>query len=157
MATIDSLTNTIGTAAVDRNFTEYPILNQFLWPNPGRYFTHEGEIAHLKSWLKNRTRWLDGAYNAIKENTTPTESKNVILYPNPVGNIFNVDFFTNFTSQNVTLNIYNTQGQIALSKAYFFESSGFQQCIFDSEQLTKGAYIYELIYEDKKVLGKLMK
>jgi len=42
-----------------RNFTRWPILSTWVWPNrvvPGSY---DGEMAALQEWLSARTNWMD--------------------------------------------------------------------------------------------------
>jgi hypothetical protein len=56
---IDSVYNLVGEAQ-ERHFTTWPILGQYIWPNPqpipGSYTE---EISALKSWIANRLMWID--------------------------------------------------------------------------------------------------
>lgn len=43
-----------------RNFDQWQILGERLWPNPGPVpETYEGEIDQLKQWIKERIEWMD--------------------------------------------------------------------------------------------------
>ena len=53
MARIDSAVTVIGEAA-DRNFEQWPILGQYVWPN---YFvgnTYEQDVSYMKTWIKTQ-------------------------------------------------------------------------------------------------------
>ena len=55
---IDSITNYLGPA-VDRNFTKWPILGTYVWPNFIVFSTYEEEINYLKTWTADRILWID--------------------------------------------------------------------------------------------------
>lgn len=55
---IDALALTLEESQV-RNFTEYPVLGQYLWPNNFIGETYAEEIGYLKSWIESRFNWLD--------------------------------------------------------------------------------------------------
>lgn len=69
----DSLRNRIDTIAAylnegqERNFTEWPILGTYVWPNPSPIpTTYLGEIAKLKQWVTDRLGWMDGQINTYQ-------------------------------------------------------------------------------------------
>jgi hypothetical protein len=48
--------------AQQRNFTRWPVLNRYVWPN---YFvgpTYSSEVAWMRDWLMGRTKWIDGQF-----------------------------------------------------------------------------------------------
>ena len=46
--------------AQERNFTLWPILGVYVWPNPGNLpDTYAGEVQKMKNWLAGRLDWLD--------------------------------------------------------------------------------------------------
>ncbi len=46
--------------AAFRNFQRWPILGQYIWPNPTPLsYTYEDEIYALKSWINQRLLWMD--------------------------------------------------------------------------------------------------
>jgi hypothetical protein len=50
--------------AQERNFTLWPILGVYVWPNPGALpDTYAGEVQKMKNWLENRLDWMDFAIN----------------------------------------------------------------------------------------------
>ena len=67
---IDSLVQKIDDLAenlqgdIDLNFQKWPILGNYVWPNPQGYeqrTTYQSEVDYLKTWLTNRIVWLDSA------------------------------------------------------------------------------------------------
>lgn len=51
---------TVLNAAQQRNFTVWPILGTYVWPNPSPIPTsYAGEIIELKDWVQGRWSWLD--------------------------------------------------------------------------------------------------
>ncbi len=56
---IDSMAMVLQEAQ-GRNFRYWPILGQYVWPNPGPLpTTYNGEVTKMKNWLGNRLQWLD--------------------------------------------------------------------------------------------------
>jgi len=50
---------------VSRNFTEWPILDKYVWPNYKINNTYEGEIAYLKDFYLKRLEWMNTSINAL--------------------------------------------------------------------------------------------
>jgi len=57
---VDSNVFALGEAA-NRNFTRWPILGTYVWPNWYIANTYEEEITWMKQWIDGRVAWLDGA------------------------------------------------------------------------------------------------
>lgn len=56
---IDSIATLTSQARV-RHFQKWPVLGQYIWPNPSPIATtYEGEVQTLKGWLAERLDWLD--------------------------------------------------------------------------------------------------
>ena len=53
--------------AQQRNFQRWPVLGQYVWPNPAPYpQTYEEEIANLKEWLRQRAAWMDEHIDTLR-------------------------------------------------------------------------------------------
>ncbi|RZA00409.1 MAG: hypothetical protein EOP47_14065 [Sphingobacteriaceae bacterium] len=46
-----------------KNFTKWPILNMYVWPNPIWLGTYDKEVAQVKKWLNERSLWLNTEIN----------------------------------------------------------------------------------------------
>jgi subtilisin-like proprotein convertase family protein len=58
-AKVDSMAAVLSESA-GRNFLQWPILGQYVWPNPGPLpTTYAGEVNKMKVWVNNRMAWLD--------------------------------------------------------------------------------------------------
>ncbi len=47
-----------------QNFTRWPILNTYVWPNQAVNGSYNAEVAWLKNWLQRRVAWMDANMNA---------------------------------------------------------------------------------------------
>jgi len=55
---MDSMVVTMGSA-VERNYTQWPVLGVHVWPNVFVGDTYVSDLNYLKSWLLNRLNWMD--------------------------------------------------------------------------------------------------
>lgn len=57
---ITTYSNVLTTAgAVEKNFSTWPVLGVYVWPNNFVGNTYAEELGHLNSWLEDRLQWLD--------------------------------------------------------------------------------------------------
>lgn len=86
MARIDSLAGLLQESQ-QRNFTQWPILGIYTWPNVAPFpTTYAGEIQKLKQWIQVRMNWMDQNLPGICSTvgtTTPTDRTSLQLWPNP--------------------------------------------------------------------------
>lgn len=94
-AEFDSLSAVL-SVSTDLNFTKWPILGVYVWPNPSPIpQDYPGEIAKIKSWIQSRINWLDShwpgncAPNAAGEPQVARETWRIV--PNPNGGAFAVE------------------------------------------------------------------
>ena len=63
---IDAYISTLNNAgAIISNFTEWPILSEWIWPNNFVGTTYQEESDYLKGWLTDRLSWLDTNISAL--------------------------------------------------------------------------------------------
>lgn len=80
----------------DRNFERWPILGIYVWPNPSPIpVDYAGEIDNLKTWLHNRTQWLDAnlpgnCNTGISD--SDIDSCSPFVYPNPCSESFTLSW-----------------------------------------------------------------
>lgn len=46
-----------------RNFSRWPILGKYVWPNFVFFGTYRAEVGYLKDWLRARAAWLDSQWS----------------------------------------------------------------------------------------------
>jgi hypothetical protein len=134
--------------AQERNFTTWPILGIYVWPNPWPYPpTYEGEVSALKTWMHNRLAWLDANMPGTCEtthNVNYAEIKSTFdIYPNPVSNKLNVEFQTSKRSQ-VEISIINQQGVLIHTTGNFTKTAGEWLETLDMKSYAPGVYLLRI-------------
>ncbi len=84
MADLDADIQYMGEA-IDRNFTRWPTLGFYFWPNYFVGSTYQEEINYLKTWINSRLEWMDGNVSLSSgEFASAYKAYNVSVFPNPV-------------------------------------------------------------------------
>lgn len=117
---IDSVVSLTGEAR-QRHFQKWPVLGQYVWPNPQPIPTsYEGEISALKEWVHNRLVWLDnnmpneGACEDWPQNVV--ETMKVEMFPNPTGET-NINIKIRVKNEQViTLQVTDASGRLMHSQ-----------------------------------------
>lgn len=83
---IDSLTAYLNEAR-QRNFQKWPVLGQYVWPNPYVGQTWEDELNYFKNWINGRFLWMNNAINQFtdvsEKEPLPVDMIIAETYPNP--------------------------------------------------------------------------
>lgn len=115
---IDSL-ETVLDQPQQRNFTRWPILNQYIWPNNYVGNTYSNELNYLKNWIVNRLSWLDANIARLEVITDlpekPNAQGNISIYPNPNQGNFHIRF-DKMPKSDFKIEIFNHLG-----KSIFFK------------------------------------
>ncbi len=129
-------------AAIDRNFTLWPHLGQYIWAEPTPIpQDYDEEITYFKNWLAQRIGWLDNNMPGncandvigIKERDL---SQQVSLYPNPARDVAHIDFSVPINGQ---LTVYSTMGQQIMQHSV----SG-TRVQLNTHQLDNGVYLIQV-------------
>ena len=120
-ALIDSVFNLVNEART-RHFQRWPVLGQYIWPNPNPIPTsYEGEIAALKTWISSRLQWLDNNMPNIGacSDITPAATDPVIIAinPNPFSDNGTISI-TLTNAQSISLDVFDAGGRKLYSKNY---------------------------------------
>lgn len=106
---IDSVSN-LTSQARQRHFNKWPVLGQYVWPNPQPIATtYDGEIETLKTWLVERLKWID----ANVPNTGACFD-----YPTNVSASVMIKAFPNPMHDNLTLLIDSRNPQMLNMQVY---------------------------------------
>lgn len=111
---IDSMQRNLGEAA-NRNFEQWVILNEPVWPNNYVGGSYEAEITYLKEWVIDRLAWLDFQFDVVLSLEVEEEG-NFRLYPNPTEKGFFLESELPWKGDEI-LRIINSMGQLVDSYA----------------------------------------
>jgi len=135
---IDSLTTRLADAQ-QRNFSAFPILNQYVWANNYVGGSYENEINYLKNWIFDRMEWmdskLDGFMYPYAVETNGLDGLDLHVFPNPVLREFSMLLYADRGSE-LEIEFINTLGQTTHREAYGL-SPGSQTLYFGSEVVNK--------------------
>lgn len=120
MAHIDSLANVLQESQ-QRNFQRWPVLGQYIWPNPTSIpTTWMGEILELKQWLTQRLAWLDanmpGTITAV-EPEVPHEIS-VEITPNPFTDEAHIHIHTP-RPMEVLAEVFDLNGKLIATRFHY--------------------------------------
>lgn len=158
---IDSVV-TLTAEARTRHFQRWPILGQYIWPNPQPIATtYSGEISYLKEWLNNRLNWIDNNLpNTGKCEDWPVEAAGtlqVAVYPNPTNGDGTIRIKSK-TNQLVYLHVYDAAGRLVHLQS--INAVPVSNYIAIQKMKAWQAGIYYFIFENKegeKINRKVMK
>jgi len=74
--------------AQQRNFTRWPVLGEYVWPNAVVEGSYGGELVYLKTWIRDRLGWIDAMLPPVptavaSDPARPEAFQLVGPYPNP--------------------------------------------------------------------------
>jgi hypothetical protein len=151
MADLDTHIQYLGEA-INRNFTRWPILGVYVWPNYFVGTTYQEEIDYLKTWITSRLEWMDGNVSlSSSEFASIYKEYNVSVFPNPVKDQLNISLTTKDVSR-IDCEITNLLGQTVFTSAYSPVSEGEQAFRFEIPNVASGYYILKLT-QKQKVIG----
>ncbi|MDH5608693.1 MAG: CotH kinase family protein [Cyclobacteriaceae bacterium] len=134
-----------------RNFTRWPVLGQWVWPNPEDHIglTYQQEIDYLKMWLSARLDWLDTNINLLEAQTPMGLNDGIAsltVYPNPVSQEFRI------LSRNSVLDIrlYDMNGRTM--KHWTQAQEGYEVAL-----LKPGLYVLAVRFEDQSEVKYLLR
>ena len=156
---IDSIATALNESQ-QRNFIQFPILGAYILPNPQNQLNADygTEIADLKTWVTNRSGWMDWAIQAhcpiigIEENSI---ASTIIAYPNPFQS--STTFKFNLSKDaNVCLKIMDVMGREIAMVVNEHKPSGESKIIFDKGETPAGIYFYQLSINSEVKAGKII-
>jgi hypothetical protein len=136
--------------AVDRNFSRWPILGEYVWPN---YFigeTYEEEVDYMKDWITDRLDWIDA--NIVVAEAVPEDNSNqdILVFPNPVKDKMNLYFYLTFSGE-IRIEIFDLLGRKIFNEEFLPESQGYQYLSFDIYNLAPGYYVLQVLQGDRQI------
>jgi hypothetical protein len=157
---IDSIAGQLDEAQ-QRNFTTWPILGIYVWPNPWPYATtYAGEVSGLKTWVHNRLAWLDSNMPGECETTFAVNNavaKNEFtVFPNPVSDLTYVNYKTDRRSI-IGITVINQQGIVLYSSSATSKPAGEFTETLNLTSYPPGVYLVRLTIDGKSYSKKIIK
>jgi hypothetical protein len=116
---IDSVSNLVNEAQ-QRHFQRWPVLGQYVWPNPQPIPTsYEGELSSLKTWIDQRLQWMDA--NIPNQGTCydyPANANKTIIVsinPNPLSGEGTMVVQSKY-DQLLNMHVYDAMGRTMQSE-----------------------------------------
>lgn len=146
--------------AQKRNFTFWPIMGNYVWPNvspiPGNF---AGEILNIKEWFWSRAGYIDYQLSSecLPLNTIEAaETNSLAVYPNPFSEELEITFYLPERSR-IKLNIYDITGKEIKKLINQQLTPGNHSITFSGNELAGGIYFYSFTTDTRSISGKLVK
>ena len=150
------------TESEPRNFTEWPVLGAYIFPNPQSQVgaTYSSEVNDLKSWIWDRTAWMDANIIGSCQNIGISEKAltpiGIQTFPNPFRNNLTVTYNVPETA-NVKLEIVNVLGEQVQLLIDQTKNTGSYVESINTQQLSAGTYFLKLSVNEAVNYHKLLK
>ena len=149
---IDSLVSILDMGPQQRNFTAWPVLGTYVWPNFFIGDTFESEIDWLRNWISQRLAWLDanipGIITAVEEEN---KGERVTAYPNPFSSHLRFEYLIEQPAE-VEFVIYDNMGRLVSAEKVQHDLPGRYTYSVDSD-LPQSMYHYN-VKGNGVVMGK---
>lgn len=154
---VDSLMAIVDRNAQDlqeaqaRNYSRFPILSTYVWPNYYLAGTYSNEINYTKNWIKGRLLWMDGQINAIVDIFQGVEdlavnNLNLQVYPNPARERVNFRFELE-KAQRIQIKFYDLTGNL-VKEFDQIGSEGANLIQLDFDSSSPSLQIYQVQLDD---------
>ncbi|MFN8239600.1 MAG: CotH kinase family protein [Bacteroidales bacterium] len=146
---IDSVVTYLGPSVND-NFTRWPILGTWVWPNYFVGSTYQEEVNYFKNWILARLDWMDNNVPSLDELIDERYDGKILLFPNPVDDMTSLIFNLIYTKE-VKIGIYDLSGRLVQEIIYHPAKYGMQQTDLDLAELDRGIYVLQILQGKSKV------
>lgn len=158
---IDSIAANLNEAQ-QRNFTVWPILGNYVWPNPWPYpETYAEEIGSLKNWIHNRLAWLDAnlpgtCYTVNNQQIAAAQIPGITIFPNPASNYTRILIrLEAFSKSNIS--ILDTEGKMRMRYEAITNNEGIILYQPDLRNLSPGIYFVHVSSDSATYFARLVK
>ncbi|GIL21778.1 MAG: hypothetical protein BroJett042_02910 [Bacteroidota bacterium] len=152
---IDSVYTVLSSEAALRNFTRWPVLGQYVWPNYYVGNSFQEEIIWLKNWITQRMSWLDANMPQVITSIEGT-GVSLTIFPNPLKDNVHVEYAIS-QSGTFTFELLNPLGQSIFSQSITHPVPGTYQVEINPANL-KGSKMlfYKARFGEQVFTGKLI-
>lgn len=126
-----------------RNFQQWPVLGQYVWPNDFIGGSFEAEVQYLREWMTGRLAWLDGQFQVMSGDFPDFNVFNEpTLSPNPTSGQIKFEF-NKVVRELVRLYIYDAHGRFIETHYNDSPFPGKYDITIDAPE-AKGLYFYRM-------------
>jgi CotH kinase protein len=148
---LDSLTSMLSESQT-RNFQRWPILNQYVWPNPFCCGSYSEHTTYLRNWIQSRLTWMDiAAKNLYVGEYVAAERFETRVTPNPNSGQLTFNMYLRYNDL-VQIHVYDALGNYMAFLPFDPEENGESQRKWE-HNLRPGVYFYKVIVEGKLESG----
>jgi hypothetical protein len=134
----------------ERNFTAWPTLGTYVWPNPVVLATYAEEVDYLKRWVHSRLLWMDanlpgrGQQGVATGNRAPVSFIGASAFPLPFTTTLTVAYALPSNS-DVTVTLVDMLGKQVYQQELGRQTAGDKTITIDGcADLTPGIYLLRL-------------
>ena len=134
-AYIDSVAMVVDEAQA-RNFTRWPILDIYVWPNRVWLGNYPDEVAYLKTWLRTRLDWIDDNLpgdctldTGSSKEFVPVEFKVAQNYPNPFNGGTRIEYSLPVIA-SVSIAVFDITGRQVYTEEQGIQTTGLHSWYF---------------------------
>lgn len=125
--------------AANRNFTKWPVLGNYVWPNNFVGNTYQEEIDYLKAWTSARMLWLDAnMFGSCPDLSAKQTETHLQLYPNPTNDL--IHLYLDGNNENTTVIVTDLGGKSLIEQKLSGTST-----TLNLKHLSAGLYIIKVI------------
>ncbi len=156
-ACIDTMSTELSDAQ-QRNFQQWDILRQWVWPNSFVGGTYGDEVTFLNQWLLTRAAWLDGKMAEFLEpKYIPADAFAPFIAPNPSDGHFKLNTYVSKYT-DILVQIYDIQGHLLTTHIEKPILNGKYDFDLDLVAYPTGLYLYQILYNGNlQKTGKVVK
>ncbi len=147
LSRLDSMTNLLQESQV-RNFQQWPILNQYVWPNPYCCGAYSAHTQYLRTWLLNRLHWMDGTIPGLYVGVyDPREYFPPTVVPNPSYGQVTFKYYVRHHNK-VLIRVYDQMGRFVNELTDVPALNGESEVNWEYS-LAQGVYFFTVSVNDK--------
>ncbi len=159
MGFIDSVATVLNVESQQRNFQQWPVLGQYVWPNAFIGNTFQSEVDWLKDWTTKRLTWLDANINdivtAVEENPSG-KVLSAVAFPNPFSDQLELDYEISKPGM-VAIDVLDITGSKIEEFERKYVESGKHQVTLHRPALNPGIYLLRVNFGNEVQFLKIMK
>jgi hypothetical protein len=158
-AQVDSFINKVGVAATVRNYTQWPIIGSYVWPNFYVGNSYAEEVDSFKSFITQRLTWMDAnmpgdtCITYPLSNAETNKAVPIIIFPTVCTDYVTLQSNIN-TLDKIKISIYNIAGVFQKAE-YISLHNRDNNYLLNVSHFTPGSYYIICKNADDKTIARM--